>query len=180
MSIKFSEERMVVVGANEAEGVLGGQTESSGSEEELSPRPTLAAPPPSPILDDVPLEDTRNDGQAHNPIHTRQPGLATPGAPPMRPGQGILLSETLSVSTYPTAVRYAMEIAEACDMSGLEKKALTLELVKALVQDNLDDPQRHVTTALDNGAIGDLIDNLAIAAKGKTAIRRRRRAKHRA
>ena len=182
MSSPFPE-KMIVVGGG-TEGILGGQTESSCSEDERSPRRTGISvpkpPPPTSSLAEVPLEDATGAAACRNPMHidSTQPG--TPHPPRVRPGHGVLLSQTLSASTYPTAIRYAMEIAETCDLKGVEKKAFALELMTVLVKEGLHDPSGHVATALHNGAMADLIDNLACAAKGNTSIHRSNCQKYRA
>jgi len=88
----------------------------------------------------------------------------------------IILKEKVSnisirASTLHLIIKYVMEQVEHTPLKGSEQKELALTLIKALIVDLTEgEDEVLLLQLLDNGAIGNMIDLIVDATKGKLDI----------
>jgi hypothetical protein len=166
------DERMIVVDATLSEGILGGTTESSSEDEVERVSPSV---PALAVRADVRTVSLTSETPATNPLHSPEAAEDALQVTHVHTLKGSMLSQYLTMASYPTAVRYAMEIAELCDRPGGTKKRLALELMRAQIDDLPPGAEKGaLEAAYGTGAMADCIDVIASASSGKSDINRRK------
>ena len=83
----------------------------------------------------------------------------------------ILKGTPINVTSIHLIIRTVMEVVEGTPVKGSEQKTLALKILRQLFVDFTDDDlESTLINLLDNGAIGNLIDLIVDASKGKTDI----------
>ena len=83
----------------------------------------------------------------------------------------ILKGTPINVTSIHLIIRTVMEVVEGTPVKGSEQKTLALKILRQLFIDFTDDDlESTLINLLDNGAIGNLIDLIVDASKGKTDI----------
>ena len=78
---------------------------------------------------------------------------------------------SLRASTLHLIIKYVMEQVEHTPLKGSEQKELALKLIKALIIDLTDrEDEALLLQLLENGAIGNMIDLIVDATRGKLDI----------
>jgi hypothetical protein len=74
-------------------------------------------------------------------------------------------------STLHLIIKYVMELVEQTPLKGSEQKELALKLIRALIVDFTDaEDERVLLQLLDDGTIGNMIDLIVDATKGRLNI----------
>ena len=82
-----------------------------------------------------------------------------------------LKGTSINVTSIHTIIRTVMEVVEGTPIKGSEQKTLSLKILRQLFIDFTDDDlESTLIGLLDSGAIGNLIDLIVDASKGKTNI----------
>ena len=85
--------------------------------------------------------------------------------------KNILKGTPINVTSIHLIIRTVMEVIEGTPVKGSEQKTLALKILRQLFIDFTDDDiESTLISLLDNGAIGNLIDLVVDASKGKTNI----------
>ena len=83
----------------------------------------------------------------------------------------ILKGTPINVTSIHLIIRTVMEVVEGTSVKGSEQKSLALKILRQLFIDFTDDDlESTLISLLDSGAIGNLIDLIVDASKGKTNI----------
>lgn len=83
----------------------------------------------------------------------------------------ILKGTPINVTSVHLIIRTVMEVVEGTPVKGSEQKDLALKILRQLFIDFTDDDiESTLISLLDSGAIGNLIDLIVDASKGKTNI----------
>lgn len=83
----------------------------------------------------------------------------------------ILKGTLINVTSIHLIIRTVMEVVEGTPVKGSEQKTLALKILRQLFIDFTDDDiESTLISLLDSGAIGNLIDLIVDASKGKTNI----------
>jgi len=83
----------------------------------------------------------------------------------------ILKGTSINVTNLHLIIRTVMEVVEGTSIKGSEQKHLALKILRQLFIDFTDDDiESTLISLLDSGAIGNLIDLIVDASKGKTNI----------
>lgn len=83
----------------------------------------------------------------------------------------ILKGTPIDVTSIHVIIRAVMEVVEGTPIKGSEQKTLALKILRQLFIDFTDDDLESILICLlDSGAIGNLIDLIVDASKGKTNI----------
>ena len=78
---------------------------------------------------------------------------------------------SINVTSIHIIIRTVMEVVEGTPIKGSEQKTLSLKILRQLFIDFTDDDlESTLISLLDSGAIGNLIDLIVDASKGKTNI----------
>tara|TARA_B100000424_G_C22689016_1_gene376724 strand:+ start:90 stop:512 length:423 start_codon:yes stop_codon:yes gene_type:complete len=78
---------------------------------------------------------------------------------------------TIRSSTLHLIIKYVMELIEQTPLKGSEQKELALKLLRALIIDFTDiEDERVLLQLLDDGTIGNMIDLIIDATKGRLNI----------
>ena len=153
-SLSPNEQMMVVsldgdVSPMRVEGTLGGDTDSSGDNEEIPDMPD--SPPSSCSQNESELMTAaRLDNKARH-LKTQS------------------LDEQLEVQTLPRAVALAMESAEVCGRNGREKAICARDLVLSMYEESADP---HVEALCAPGVLEAWMTVVSDAAKGKLDVNR--------
>lgn len=85
--------------------------------------------------------------------------------------KNILKGTPINVTSIHLIIRTVMEVVEGTPVKGSEQKTLALKILRQLFIDFTDDDiESTLISLLDSGAIGNLIDLVVDASKGKTNI----------
>jgi len=83
----------------------------------------------------------------------------------------MLKGTPINVTSIHLIIRTVMEVIEGTPIKGSQQKALALKILRQLFIDFTDDDiESTLIKLLDSGAIGNLIDLIVDASKGKTNI----------
>ena len=78
---------------------------------------------------------------------------------------------TIRSSTLHLIIKYVMELVEQTPLKGSEQKEMALKLIRALIVDFTDaDDERVLLQLLDDGTIGNMIDLIVDATRGRLDI----------
>jgi len=78
---------------------------------------------------------------------------------------------TIRSSTLHLIIKYVMELVEQTPLKGSEQKEMALKLIRALIIDFTDaEDERVLLQLLDDGTIGNMIDLIVDATKGRLDI----------
>lgn len=78
---------------------------------------------------------------------------------------------TIRSSTLHLIIKYVMELVEQTPLKGSEQKEMALKLIRALIVDLTDaEDERVLLQLLDDGTIGNMIDLIVDATKGRLDI----------
>ena len=78
---------------------------------------------------------------------------------------------TIRSSTLHLIIKYVMELVEQTPLKGSEQKEMALKLIRALIVDFTDaEDERVLLQLLDDGTIGNMIDLIVDATKGRLDI----------
>ena len=78
---------------------------------------------------------------------------------------------TIRSSTLHLIIKYVMELVEQTPIKGSEQKEIALKLIRALIVDFTDaEDERVLLQLLDDGTIGNMIDLIVDATKGRLDI----------
>ena len=78
---------------------------------------------------------------------------------------------TIRSSTLHLIIKYVMELVEQTPLKGSEQKEMALKLIRALIVDFTDaEDERVLLQLLDNGTIGNMIDLIVDATRGRLDI----------
>jgi len=80
--------------------------------------------------------------------------------------------QEINSATIMTVVKISMEVVEASEAKGKRQKSLVVQLVKQIVKDApiSDEKEKFLLDLIDNGVLGDTIDLIIDASKGKLDI----------
>ena len=85
--------------------------------------------------------------------------------------KSLLKGTPIDVTSIHLIIKTVMEVIEGTPIKGSEQKTLALKILRQLFIDFTDDDiESTLITLLDSGAIGNLIDLIVDASKGKTNI----------
>ena len=85
--------------------------------------------------------------------------------------KNILKGTPINVMSIHLIIRTVMEVVEGTPIKGSEQKTIALKILRQLFIDFTDDDiESTLINLLDSGAIGNLIDLIVDASKGKTNI----------
>lgn len=85
--------------------------------------------------------------------------------------KSILKGTPINVTSIHLIIRTVMEVVEDTPVKGSEQKTVALKILRQLFIDFTDDDiESTLISLLDSGAIGNLIDLIVDASKGKTNI----------
>ena len=78
----------------------------------------------------------------------------------------------INFSNIMTVVKFSMEVVEASEAKGKRQKSLVVQLVKQIVKDApiSDEKEKFLLDMIDNGVLGNTIDLIIDASKGKLDI----------
>ena len=78
---------------------------------------------------------------------------------------------TIRSSTLHLIIKYVMELVEQTPLKGSEQKEMALKLIRALIVDFTDaEDERVLLQLLDDGTIGNIIDLIVDATRGRLDI----------
>ena len=78
---------------------------------------------------------------------------------------------TIRSSTLHLIIKYVMELVEQTPLKGSEQKEMALKLIRALIVDFTDaEDERVLLQLLDDGTIGNMIDLIVDATRGRLDI----------
>jgi AAA15 family ATPase/GTPase len=78
---------------------------------------------------------------------------------------------TIRSSTLHLIIKYVMELVEQTPLKGSEQKEMALKLIRALIIDFTDaEDERVLLQLLDDGTIGNMIDLIVDATRGRLDI----------
>lgn len=78
---------------------------------------------------------------------------------------------TIRSSTLHLIIKYVMELVEQTSLKGSEQKEMALKLIRALIVDFTDaEDERVLLQLLDDGTIGNMIDLIVDATRGRLDI----------
>lgn len=78
---------------------------------------------------------------------------------------------TIRSSTLHLVIKYVMELVEQTPIKGSEQKEMALKLIRALIVDFTDaEDERVLLQLLDDGTIGNMIDLIVDATRGRLDI----------
>ena len=78
---------------------------------------------------------------------------------------------TIRSSTLHLIIKYVMELVEQTPLKGSEQKEMALKLIKALIIDFTEgEDERVLLQLLDDGTIGNMIDLIVDATKGRLDV----------
>ena len=78
---------------------------------------------------------------------------------------------TIRTSTLHLIIKYVMELVEQTPLKGSEQKEMALKLIRALIVDFTDaEDERVLLQLLDDGTIGNMIDLIVDATKGRLDV----------
>lgn len=78
---------------------------------------------------------------------------------------------TIRTSTLHLIIKYVMELVEQTPLKGSEQKEMALKLIKALIIDFTEgEDERVLLQLLDDGTIGNMIDLIVDATKGRLDV----------
>ena len=83
-----------------------------------------------------------------------------------------LVGGEVSVENFMVIVRLAMEVVEVTKLKGKEQKDLVIRLVRTVVVEApiSDDKEKLLLDMIDNGVLGNTVDLVVDASKGKLDI----------
>jgi hypothetical protein len=78
----------------------------------------------------------------------------------------------INFSNIMTVVKFSMEVVEVSEAKGKRQKSLVVQLVKQIVKDApiSDEKEKFLLDMIDNGVLGNTIDLIIDASKGKLNI----------
>ena len=77
----------------------------------------------------------------------------------------------IRISTIALLIKYVMEIVEETPLKGIEQKELALKLIREVIKDlTHNEDEQVLLKLLDDGTIGNMIDLIVDATRGKLKI----------